>query len=541
MIRNKALPALVVVLAVIALGAIVTLQSEAGAARDSQLKLANLETALTELQFKPFQADPGIRGSAGAVRSVIRTDKRDVAEALSSLRQDSPSPTLDTISAPLRVNYAALDEIYAISLSGAGVAGRGEQLARVTIRSDRQIGRSLTAASHEYDGLASTADTQAAAGSAATIAILVLAFLFLYRRANRARSSAEQLARENGALATTDALTGLGNRRALVDDLAEELSGGDREREQVVALFDLDGFKNYNDTFGHPAGDSLLARLGGRLSDALAGFGTAYRMGGDEFCILARPRAEDVDPLLKRAAAALTETGEGFQIECSFGLALLPGEASSAEQALQLADQRMYADKAGRSSAGRQSADVLLEVINERSLDLRDHIKQVAIRACLTAEKLGIPEHEVAQIGVAAELHDIGKAAVPDTILNKRGPLDESELQFIRAHTVIGERIMLAAPSLAPLAGMVRSSHERFDGDGYPDKMLGAKIPAGAAIIAVCDAFDAMVAGRPYRDGIPVEDALEEVRRCSGSQFDPQVVDAFLAVAVDREQLTPAA
>ena len=191
----------------------------------------------------------------------------------------------------------------------------------------------------------------------------------------------------------------------------------------------------------------------------------------------------------------------------------------------------MYADKAGRSSAGRQSADVLLEVINERSLDLREHIEHVAIQARSTAKMLGVPEHEVAQIGVAAELHDIGKAAIPDSILNKPGPLDEGEMQFIRTHTVIGERIMLAAPSLAPLANMVRSSHERYDGNGYPDGLRAAEIPTGAAVIAVCDAFDAMVAGRPYRAPISVEAAREELRRSSGTQFDPAVVDSFLLSA----------
>ena len=539
MIRTKLLPALVVVMALIAFGAIATLQSEASAGRDAQVKLGDLKSALTELQFAPFQASPQDSGSARQVRAVIKGDKRQVADALSSLRRSASAPRLDKILAPLRANYAALGKIYAISVSGTGFSGRGERLARVAIRSSRRINQTLAAASLEYDSRASTADSRATAGSAATIAVLVLAFLLLYRLANRARARAEQLAREKGVLASTDALTRLGNRRALIDDLARELSDGDGQRELVVALFDLDGFKQYNDTFGHPAGDSLLSRLGGRLLEAVDGSGTAYRIGGDEFCVLTRPRTEDVDLLVKQASVALTEAGEGFQIDCSYGLAHLPGEASSGEGALQLADRRMYADKAGRTSAGRQSADVLLEVINERSLDLRGHIEQVAIQARSAAQMLGFPDHKVVQIGVAAELHDIGKAAIPDTLLNKPGPLDADELQFIRTHTVIGERIMLAAPSLAPLAGMVRSSHERFDGGGYPDGLGGAQIPPGAAIIAVCDSFDAMVGGRPYRDAIPVEDAIDELCRCSGSHFDPEVVDAFLAVVVNQEEPTP--
>lgn len=162
------------------------------------------------------------------------------------------------------------------------------------------------------------------------------------------------------------------------------------------------------------------------------------------------------------------------------------------------------------------------------------------MQATLTAEELGLPAHQVSRIGLAAELHDVGKSAIPDAILNKPGPLDEGELRFIRSHTVIGERIVLAAPSLVTLAELVRSSHERFDGSGYPDELQGAEIPCGARIIAACDAFDAMVASRPYRDRLSVEDALEELRRGSGTQFDPMVVEAFLAVAAEHE-LAPAA
>lgn len=534
MIRKGALPASVVILALLALGAIIALQSQASAARDSQLKLANMSRALTELQFLPFQADPQATGLADVVGSMASA-KREVAAGLANLRAGSSTSTLDTLATPLARNYTALRKIYVLASSGAGIKGRGERLARVAIASKQRLDRTLAAASREYESRASSADLKSQVGSGATIAILVLAFLFLYRRASRARSRAEGLARENGELASTDALTRLGNRRALIDDLLEEVSGKDGKRELVVALFDLDGFKQYNDTFGHPAGDSLLSRLGSRLLDAVAGSGTAYRMGGDEFCVIARLQPADVERFVERAAAALMESGEGFQIASSFGVALLPREASTPEGALQLADRRMYADKAGRSSAGRQSADVLLEVINERSLDLREHIKHVAAKAGATAERLGVPKHQVAQIGVAAELHDIGKAAIPDTILNKPEPLDEDEVQFIRNHTVIGERIMLAAPSLAPLAAMVRSSHERFDGSGYPDGLRGGEIPRGAAIIAVCDAFDAMVGGRPYRDRLPVREAVRELRRCSGSQFDPEVVDAFLDTAEEGE------
>jgi two-component system, cell cycle response regulator len=136
---------------------------------------------------------------------------------------------------------------------------------------------------------------------------------------------------------------------------------------------------------------------------------------------------------------------------------------------------------------------------------------------------------------LAAKLHDVGKTAIPDEILNKPGPLDQDEWEFMRSHTVIGERIVLAAPSLAQTAGLVRSSHERFDGTGYPDALDGRAIPLGASIIAVCDAFDAMVATRPYRAAMAPADAVAELRRCAGTQFDPLVVEAFCAVAAESD------
>ena len=151
------------------------------------------------------------------------------------------------------------------------------------------------------------------------------------------------------------------------------------------------------------------------------------------------------------------------------------------------------------------------------------------------AERLGLPAHEVKLHPLAAELHDVGKTAIPDAILNKPGPLDDDEWEFMRRHTVIGERIILAAPSLAPTAELVRSSHERFDGTGYPDALRGEEIPLGASIIAVCDAFDAMVSERPYRDAMSPADALVELRRCAGTQFDPGVVEAFCAVAEESD------
>ena len=328
--------------------------------------------------------------------------------------------------------------------------------------------------------------------------------------------------------ATTDALTGLGNRRALTLDLGHAAAGG---VAQVLALYDLDGFKSYNDAFGHVAGDVLLERLGSNLAKAIAGHGTAYRMGGDEFCVLARVGDTDPSEVVARAAAALGEHGGRFRVGCSYGMVLLDGDRIDPSEALRLADQRMYANKRG----GRQTSEetvhqVLLSVVGEHDGALRDHVDDVARLAEQVGRRLGLDDGDVAHLRRAAALHDVGKIAIPDDILHAPRALSPEEWDYMRQHTVIGARIIAAAPELLPVADIVRSSHERWDGGGYPDRLAGDAIPLGARIVAVCDSFDAMTTDRAYRAAMTVEDAIAELERCAGSQFDPRVVTVFRSV-----------
>jgi putative nucleotidyltransferase with HDIG domain len=173
--------------------------------------------------------------------------------------------------------------------------------------------------------------------------------------------------------------------------------------------------------------------------------------------------------------------------------------------------------------------DVLLRALAERHPDLDGHSCDVAALAETTAIRLGLESEEVEAVRQAAQLHDIGKVAIPEAILHKPGALDDDEWVYMRRHSEIGERIIAEAPSLARVAAMVRASHERFDGAGYPDKLAGEDIPLGARIVSVCDAFDAMIAERPYSAAVSIEDAERELRRCAGTQFDPVVVEAFCA------------
>jgi two-component system, cell cycle response regulator len=331
--------------------------------------------------------------------------------------------------------------------------------------------------------------------------------------------------------ARTDSLTGLRNRRSLMFDLELQLSHADRARPRALLLFDLDGFKEYNDAFGHPAGDELLVRLAGRLADAVDGRGLAYRLGGDEFCALVSPGRDGIDPILAGCTAALHERGDGFEVTSSFGVVVLPEEADTATLALQLADRRMYARKGERRmSAGRQSRDVLLRTLSERRPDLHLQLRDIGELALAVGRELQMGPEGLDEVARAAELHDVGKIAVPDAILDKPGALDPVEWSFMRRHPLIGERILLAAPALRPVARLVRSSHERWDGAGYPDGLSGDEIPLGARVVAVCDAFNAMTTDRPYRESVADQDAIEELRRCAGTQFDPLVVEAFCRV-----------
>jgi diguanylate cyclase (GGDEF)-like protein len=522
--RKNFVPILVAVLGMAAIGTIIVLQQRENDARGAELKLSTLKIELAMLQNVPFTANAATGGSPALAAQRLRTGKGRIAEALLELRQHDLPQALEKLQVPLEENYAGLDRIYQLGVSPIGYGREADRLAVGTERSQAVVSGFLDEAGGVYERRATRADRQATVGAAGAILLLLCAFVFLYRQNNTLLESSQQEA-------LSDALTGLGNRRALVSDLAAGIARTSDERPLLLALFDLDGFKQYNDTFGHPAGDALLTRLGERLRAAQEGTAVAYRMGGDEFCLLADVDSEGSDEILRRAAAALTESSEKFRISCSYGSALVPAEASTPEEALQLADQRMYAQKAGIASASRQSSDVLLKVLSERNNSHKSYVSSVGQLAGLLAQRLELSPQEQERVQLAAELHDIGKTAIPDSLLNKPGPLNSEEWEYMRRHTLIGERIILAAPSLAKTAALVRSSHERIDGTGYPDGLRDDEIPIGSRIIAVCDAFHAMTSERTYRAAITVAEALAELHRHAGTQFDLHIVEAFHALA----------
>jgi diguanylate cyclase (GGDEF)-like protein len=449
-----------------------------------------------------------------------------------------PGPSWALIVAAIVVNVAG--DIVLVHLSSEGRFHRGSgadtlfatsalliglaafypsRHAPVPLDSGRRVAAALLAAVTAL-GVVIAAVAADVSPLAAGLAVAALAIMII-----RMTVALELLEHSRGE-ALTDPLTGLGNRRLLMRDLESRLSSANEHSDFALALFDLDGFKRYNDTFGHPSGDALLSRLASRLAGAVSP-GLAYRMGGDEFCAILEGGGAAAEASMTRALEALSEHGDAFSIRSSSGVVRCPAEARTVRSALSIADARMYAAKTDRDLAQAQTRDAIMKMLHERDPQLHDHMQAVAALSLRVARRLGLDEASARQIERAAELHDIGKIAVPDAILHKSGTLNASERRFMREYPIVGERILRAAPSLAPAAGLVRSSHERWDGTGYPDGLHGDEIPVGARIIAVCDAYHSMRSTRPYRRARRRHQALNELRRCAGSQFDPAVVNAL--------------
>lgn len=359
--------------------------------------------------------------------------------------------------------------------------------------------------------------------TAALIAALVAGRQFLAQRdlvAIEQRSSYESL---------HDVLTGLPNRRRLLIDLSAAVQSATPATSRTLAIFDLDGFKSYNDTYGHLAGDQLLTRTAQRLAEAVSAFGGAYRLGGDEFCVLL-DTTQDPDAIIDAGAQAMSEHGSGFAIGASYGIVSIPDDANDISSALQVADTRMYAKKTGTRVAAliTQTRDVLLRATAEHSDDLYAHSLEVGELSRDVARRLGLDAEMLDLTLRTGELHDVGKVAIPTSVLCKPGPLSDEEWVLIRNHPVIGQRILNAAPALQALARSVRSTHERYDGNGYPDGLSGQDIPLPSRIVFACDSFHAMVSRRPYAPGMDYARARRETR-CAGTQFDPEVIEALLA------------
>jgi diguanylate cyclase (GGDEF)-like protein/putative nucleotidyltransferase with HDIG domain len=325
----------------------------------------------------------------------------------------------------------------------------------------------------------------------------------------------------------SDPLTGSLNRRGFQERLEGELDRAQRTgRPFGLILLDLDGFKGVNDEHGHAAGDNLLIWVAQRIGEAVRPMDSLGRLGGDEFAVLL-PGVGRVD--LEETRRRI-ENAIGWRAPCSVGAACFPAEGTDGEEMLSHADAELYEGKRQHSLARKDLswATALATAADSRSN--HQHSSQTAALAAAMAQRLGWQEEGVRLLRIAAMLHDIGKVGVSERVLQKTDPLTVEERQEIEMHPLIGAALVARIESVQPVAPWIRHSHENYDGSGYPDGLAGEAIPPASRIILVADAFDVMCSDRPYGRARSAEEALEELRRGSGLQFDPTCVEALAAV-----------
>ena len=354
-------------------------------------------------------------------------------------------------------------------------------------------------------------------------------------------------------LADRDPVTELLNHRAIHQRLASEISRAERQGTPLaVVMMDLDDFKFFNDTYGHPKGDEVLKRVASVLSRSCRGYDMVGRYGGDEFIALlpgcdlegALQFVERIRERLAREKFRVSGS-QAIPIHLCYGIAVFPEDSTNPHELVARADANLYEAKhAGgdavttsryaarsahmRSVSGFSLLEAMVIAVDNKDRYTRRHSEEVAEFSCAIATAMGLSEDTVRLIRLSALVHDVGKIGIPDAILRKPGALSEEESNVMKQHPVLGALIVGALPNLAGVVDGVRSHHERWDGGGYPDGLKGEEIPLIGRIMAVADAFSAMTTTRPYRKGMPLEEAITELERGAGKQFDPQIVPVFV-------------
>jgi diguanylate cyclase (GGDEF)-like protein len=360
-------------------------------------------------------------------------------------------------------------------------------------------------------------------------------------------------AREKARL---DELTGLFNRRHFDERLREEINRQARYGGAFsLVMLDLDSFKAYNDVYGHPAGDTLLRDVGALMKQAMRTSDQAFRYGGDEFAALLPQTDTDsayhVAERIRQEVAAHAQA-KSTGVTCSVGISSCPSDGLLPADLISAADSALYHSKyAGgnrvhisssvipppdsRQSANGEARSPSLAAIYAltTAVDAKDHYtyahsQRVKDYVVTLAQALGLPPDAVNRLSAAALLHDIGKIGVRDSILTKSAALTNEEFEEIKTHPRLAVAIISNVPSLASCVPAILYHHERFDGTGYPQGLKGEDIPLEARVLAIPDCLADMTSDRPYRPALAWEEALDEIKRNSGSQFDPSVTKVFL-------------
>ena len=402
------------------------------------------------------------------------------------------------------------------------------------------------------------------------VGIYMLILLRQLLSSGETRSYARQLYEANArlsSLATTDLLTNLPNHRALATALSQELARAQRYVHTCSLLFlDIDHFKALNDGYGHAAGDTVLHTFATLIQSNLRASDTVGRWGGEEFIVIL-PETTTGDALIvaERIRSTVSqytfEVGGGVHLTCSIGVATYPEHAQNQQTLVHAADQAMYgAKRLGRNqvrviddpavqmlvagnSAGedreeaalRGTVKALAMLVERRDASSGHYTQQVANLVYDLACALHIPESEAHMLALAGQLHNIGKVAIPDALLRRPGPLTSEEWKQMQLTPIIGAEVISYIPSLRPLAPIIRAQREQWDGQGYPDHLAGHTIPPGSRLLAIAIAYVVMINGRPYQPSRSSADALAELQRCAGTQFDPEMVEA-LANLLHQEQ-----
>jgi diguanylate cyclase (GGDEF)-like protein len=385
-----------------------------------------------------------------------------------------------------------------------------------------------------------TSRRQAEDGMAAALASAQVA----YHELEEARLAAERAS-------NTDPLTGVANRRSFESALERAVEAPASEPFGLI-LLDVDHFKRINDTYGHQAGDDVLVAVVERMESSCPADATVGRWGGEEFMVLV-PGVRS-DDALRAVAESIRRTVRDERLETRRGAlavtiscgGVLSSGGRDGEELVHAADAAMYrAKQTGRdrtllsgdvaSSAEDEPELLLIAQSLAHAASVREgvpelHCAQVAELAGRIAVHLDLPEATVLRCRIAGLLHDVGKIAIPDRVLAKPGPLDEAEWNTIITHAEFGADLVARTPGIAECAGAVRHHHERWDGTGYPDKLAGADIPLEARVVAAADTWNAMTHDRVYRGALDFEAACSELSRSAGSQLDPRVAAALLAI-----------